>query len=104
MTRYTLHVPLATNAGRHLGDLHHTLEDVLVNQFGGFTLIYGRGGWRGDKVTITEDVVLYMIDTEDTGIADVVLRRIAEDIKREAEQEAVYLTAQDEEGFRSWLI
>lgn len=93
MNRYTLHVPLATNDGRHLGDLHHELEDRLLAVFGGFTVVYARGGYRSDALTITEDMALYSVDTGSPSALGA-LRQCAVWIKRVAEQDAVYLTRQ----------
>lgn len=105
MTRYTLHVPTHDNDGYPLASVHAYVDDQLLAYYGGWTRTTAVGAWRSDEGTdYREGMFLYAVDTENTGSAPRQLRQIAEHIKHEAEQDAVYLTAQDDEGFRSWLI
>lgn len=95
MLRYTLHVPVADNDGRGLSALHAYVRDRLVSAYGGETHIMARGGYRGAReMYAAESMTLYVVD--DIGSPDdpcePALLALAEYVKREAAQEAVYLT------------
>ena len=99
--RFTLYVPLETNSGNPLTDLHEDVARALVNNFGGFTEIRARGAWQGQYVYSYEDVILYVVDVTESRDtpnacyrAEAKLRQLAKLVKEEAAQEAVYLTRQ----------
>jgi hypothetical protein len=64
----TITLPIADNDGNPLNDVHAALQLDLIAQFGGFTAIDARGGWR-DKSTgkvYAEPVTQYQIECEDS--------------------------------------
>ena len=100
MTRYTLHVPVRTNDCRNLRDLHEHVRTTLAASFDGFTAIDAEGFWRMPQgYYVCEDVRLYVIDVPDTSDAFARLHALATYVKREAAQDAVYLTRSPIETF-----
>lgn len=100
MTRYTLHVPEALNDGTPLTPQQTAdIEEWLLAVFGGFTQTVARGAWRSDTQSYIEPMRLYLIDSDDSPQTAQTLQRLAGDIARELQQEAVYLTRQDIETF-----
>lgn len=101
--RFTLHVPLVDNHGLDVEDYHAHVRAVLSRKPlpGGWTAITAEGGWRGT----VDPVRLYMVDVPGTGLRELpVLLDLARIVKRDLDQEAVYLTPQSVNGFESWLI
>ena len=96
MTRYTLHVPEQYNDGREIpGHIFDQVELEILQAAGGFTRTAGTGGWRGDDGNVyVEPVQLYHIDSADPTTAAVLLL-LAEDLARQLDQEAIYLTRQE---------
>lgn len=92
--RWTLTVPLTLNDGTpvYAGDIT-AIESRLGDIAGGFTSADAVGAWRGEDQWYREPVRVY---TFDVGyIADGDVRRLAADIARWLDQEAVYATRQD---------
>lgn len=92
MTRYSLHAPVVDNDGAPLDTLHDRLRAQLGEHFPGFTELHGEGYWGGDHAG-REPVTVYVVDTDEPAAPEV-LRNLALTIKRDARQDAVYLTAQ----------
>ena len=68
----------------------HHLEETLVRSFGGFTRGSAHGAWRSSKGQVVEEkVYLYDIAIHDGTWEE--LLRVAAWVKREQDQEAVYV-------------
>ncbi len=89
MREARLILPERDNDGNSLTGVHEALQDRLCDAFGGFTLTYGKGGWKNDAgLLFREAVYIYDVAVKDAGAG---LRQIAQDLRVAARQEAVYL-------------
>lgn len=91
-------VPLRDNDGIMLHDLHNTVQDVLTNEWGGWTSTICRGGWlapNGDK--INENVVKYTTAMEDNLTNLMLLDTLAHVILVDGRQQRVYYVGPDRE-------
>lgn len=64
----TLILPPVNNVGIDQTDTHAALQLVLIDTFGGFTVITGNGGWKDDNTgrVFVEAVAVYSIAMDDT--------------------------------------
>jgi hypothetical protein len=93
MREARINLPVADNEGRSLARVAEALEARLAHAFGGFTATAGRGAWiNAEGRLFAEPVTVYdvAIDEEDDDEAEKLLR-IAQWLKAEARQEAVYV-------------
>ena len=93
MTRYALHVPLLDNEGRDLAELHADVRALLGEHFPGFTELPSEGAWLAGEHVCHEPLRIYVVDSDDVD-AHEVIRKVGRKVKTEAQQDAVYLTAQ----------
>lgn len=88
MKEYVFILPLSTNYGRPLLNLHRQLKAELC-RYGGYTCEPVSGGWLSDDGTLYEDnsyrYTVAGTKADETGLYDLVLQ-----YARKAEQECVY--------------
>lgn len=95
---YTLHVPTHDNAGRPLGAVHDHVVATLLAAFGAYDADAATGGWKGASAIYCDAKIRYSVDTAKSS-ASSHLTLLAQYVKREAGQEAVYLTRAPIETF-----
>lgn len=88
----TITLPIADNNGNALNDVHAALQLDLIAQFGGFTAIDARGGWRDESTgkVFAEPVTQYQIAAKDSDSDKI--RSIAQFFGRMAEQICMFVT------------
>ena len=108
LTRFTITAPRADNDGRALPAFglptyaEYARTEVLA-RFDGATSMQGRGYWRSpDGAEYEEPVTIWTIDAP-TDAARLVIDA-ARLIGTYADQEAIYVTALDADGFRTALV
>lgn len=94
MQRITLQIPETLNDGTQVAAESFASYEVELHDIaGGFTLTHAIGSWRAPSGAIYRDALrLYAIDVAD---AQTVLERVlhlADRIRRDLDQEAVYVT------------
>ncbi len=90
MREARLILPENNNAGTPFKAVHEALQDRLCEAFGGFTLSYGRGGWKNDAgLLFREPVIIYDIAMETS--ESQTLRLIARGLLNDTDQEAIYM-------------
>jgi len=97
-TRYGLHIPTRYNPTPDMligVKIPESWFDTLHERLGwiadGWTVLPGRGYWRGSDRCYQEDVLLYEIDIPSRNPSEALLK-LARDVRRELGQEGVYLT------------
>lgn len=85
-----IHLPRYTNDGESLADLHGDLAHALLNAFGGCTSFKADGFWRDNGKDYVEDVQVYQVAADDTGVNNAKLSQIAIHYGVAADQIAVY--------------
>lgn len=91
MREARLIVPLAVPAA-----VAGRVETLLLDAFGGFTAVDGRGAWRSPAgVDHIEPVRVYTVAVEDRHVDRIMLRAIAERVLYDGHQESVYLRHAD---------
>lgn len=90
MREARLILPENDNTGAPLKAVHEALQDRLCEAFGGFTLSFGRGGWKNDAgLLFREPVMIYNIAMETADSQT--LRFIARGLLKDTDQEAISL-------------
>jgi hypothetical protein len=82
-------IPRETNDGKPVS--LDTYERALCAYFGGFTRTDGQGGFMGVSLVYHEPVAIYDVAMKDTRRENDKLQALAERVKRELDQEAVYI-------------
>lgn len=88
--------PERDNSGSDLEVVRLSLARKLCDTFGGCTVSDGQGSWiSASGALYREPVKLFDVACEPTKEARIALRRIAQTLKHDARQEAVYLRLPD---------
>ncbi len=102
MHRYTLTVPHTSNDGSYsFAGLHDSIARRLDARFTGHTAHDAIGSWAvGSSASGHEHVRVFAVDTEELSALDFLLS-LAADVRRAADQEAVYVTRH---AIETWLV
>jgi hypothetical protein len=85
-------LPSAVTGGTVLPSVHQALMEELVEQFGGYTMVHGRGAWAAPSgAVIREPVCIYHVAAEDNVHSIAVLRAIAQVAGRAGKQQSVMI-------------
>jgi hypothetical protein len=97
---YTITIPDTLNDGTPvLDDYFETLESRFCDVFGGFLHVLGLGGFKGEHRVYHEAVTVYQLHGTHDHLAW--LLALAEDVKRDLKQEAVYITRAN---LDAWMV
>jgi hypothetical protein len=89
-----------TNDGQSIMDLHTAMQRDLAATFGGFTVVFGDGGWiDGAGNLVNDTVAIYSIAAPVTPEANANIAGLAMLYGHRANQEAVYYVQPDGQAF-----
>lgn len=102
LTEHIIHIPLFTNDRKGLTSYHLRFKQTLCALFGGYTVTQCEGGWVDpNSSTLYEEEMLRFVtafDDNDEKLEQAFLD-LANEAKRECEQEAIYIVLNGEVRF-----